>query len=187
MAGSMAGQPLFTVEQFELIRRLRNSGVTKEQIQGAFEMLERLDRELGPIFSVPISLAATFPAMAAIQQVVPNALSPGAAAVTLGVRAMNPQANLLAQAQAQAQAQVQAQVQAQAQAQAAAAAVIKQEAASASQTRKRSIDALSNGDNHNHLIHNLTSNKHSFTNGNVPSVNDEDDVENSDEFKEFIG
>lgn len=180
----MAGQPLFTIEQFELIRRLRNSGVTKEQIQGAFEMLERLDRELGPIFTVPISLATTFPAMAAIQQVVPNALSPGAA-VTLGVRAMNPQANLLAQAQAQAQAQVQAQVQAQAQAQAAAAAAIKQDAASG-QTRKRSIDALSNGDNHNHIMHNLTSNKHSFTNGNATNGNEDDDIENSEEFKEFI-
>lgn len=46
--------PLFTIEQIELIRRLRNSGVTKEQVIQAFEELERMDVELGRTFNVPI-------------------------------------------------------------------------------------------------------------------------------------
>lgn len=42
----MAGA-LFTIEQIELIRRLRSSGITKEQVVQAFEQLDRLDVELG--------------------------------------------------------------------------------------------------------------------------------------------
>ncbi|XP_023228268.1 homeobox-containing protein 1-like [Centruroides sculpturatus] len=38
---------LFTIEQVELIRRLRNSGITKEQVVMAFEQLDRLEGELG--------------------------------------------------------------------------------------------------------------------------------------------
>ena len=48
-------QVLFTVEQIELIRRLRNSGITKDQIVLAFDSLDRLDRELGPVYTIPIS------------------------------------------------------------------------------------------------------------------------------------
>ncbi|XP_054708755.1 homeobox-containing protein 1-like [Uloborus diversus] len=38
---------LFTVEQIELIRRLRSSGITREQVLLAFTELERLDAEFG--------------------------------------------------------------------------------------------------------------------------------------------
>lgn len=38
---------LFTIEQIELIRRLRNSGITKEQVAMAFDQMDRLDVELG--------------------------------------------------------------------------------------------------------------------------------------------
>ncbi|XP_064626569.1 homeobox-containing protein 1-like [Lineus longissimus] len=54
---SMAtNQPLFTVEQIDLLRRLRNSGMTKEQIIHGFDGLERLDREFGMTYNVPASL-----------------------------------------------------------------------------------------------------------------------------------
>ncbi|XP_074642988.1 homeobox-containing protein 1-like [Tubulanus polymorphus] len=46
---------LFTIEQIELLRRLRNSGITKEQIIQAFDSLSRLDRELGQTYNVPIT------------------------------------------------------------------------------------------------------------------------------------
>lgn len=38
---------LFTIEQIELIRRLRASGITRDQVVLAFEQLDRLDGELG--------------------------------------------------------------------------------------------------------------------------------------------
>lgn len=38
---------LFTIEQIELIRRLRNSGITKEQVSMAFDQMDRLEVELG--------------------------------------------------------------------------------------------------------------------------------------------
>ena len=102
MAGAMAGQPMFTIEQFELIRRLRNSGVTKEQILQAFDSLDRLDRELGAIYSVPISLAAGFPSLAALHQGVPGATSAVTAAAVnaAAVMAFGAQAQMRAQAQA---------------------------------------------------------------------------------------
>ncbi|XP_035234076.1 uncharacterized protein LOC118205910 [Stegodyphus dumicola] len=40
-------EALFTIEQIELLRRLRNSGITKEQITIAFDQMDRLDAELG--------------------------------------------------------------------------------------------------------------------------------------------
>ena len=56
MSSQVNGSPLFTIEQIELIRRLRNSGITKDQIVQAFESLERIDRELGPVYNVPVTL-----------------------------------------------------------------------------------------------------------------------------------
>ena len=41
---------MFTIEQWEFIRRLRNSGVTKEHICQAFSDLDRIENELGNIF-----------------------------------------------------------------------------------------------------------------------------------------
>ena len=43
----------FTIEQTELIRRLRNSGITKEQIIAAFESFDKIDQDLGSIYNVP--------------------------------------------------------------------------------------------------------------------------------------
>ncbi len=94
MAGHLAAaQPLYTIEQFELIRRLRNSGINKEQVLQAFESLERMDRELGAMYALPISIASTFPVMAAIRQTVPNqALTMACAAAAAANRVMTPQA-----------------------------------------------------------------------------------------------
>ncbi|XP_064604850.1 homeobox-containing protein 1-like [Liolophura sinensis] len=44
--------PLFTIEQIELIRRLRSSGISKEEVIHAFDALDRLDNELR-VFSRP--------------------------------------------------------------------------------------------------------------------------------------
>lgn len=51
------GTPLYTVEQLELIRRLRNSGISKDDIINAFDSFDRLDRELGPVYNIPVTLA----------------------------------------------------------------------------------------------------------------------------------
>lgn len=42
---------LFTVEQVELIRRLRSSGITREQVLIAFTELERMEAEFGRSYS----------------------------------------------------------------------------------------------------------------------------------------
>lgn len=52
-----AASPLYTVEQLEMIRRLRNSGISKEDIVNAFNSFDRVDRELGPVYNIPVSLA----------------------------------------------------------------------------------------------------------------------------------
>jgi Hepatocyte nuclear factor 1 (HNF-1), N terminus len=41
-----------SVEQWELLRRLRNSHLTKTQILRAYDELDRLDRELGNLFNI---------------------------------------------------------------------------------------------------------------------------------------
>ena len=46
---------LFSIEQWELVRRLRNSGLTKEQVCQAFDDLERMEKELGGLYSVPVN------------------------------------------------------------------------------------------------------------------------------------
>ena len=38
--------------------RLRNSGLNKEQVANAFDAMERLDKELGPVYSIPITQVA---------------------------------------------------------------------------------------------------------------------------------
>jgi hypothetical protein len=52
----MSGKFLYTVEQLELIRRLRNSGLSKDQVLFAFDSFERLDQELGDVYSIPVSV-----------------------------------------------------------------------------------------------------------------------------------
>ncbi|XP_005089769.1 homeobox-containing protein 1 [Aplysia californica] len=49
----------FTVEQFELIRRLRNSGVTCQQIIEAFQAFERIDADLGSLYTSPVPSSNT--------------------------------------------------------------------------------------------------------------------------------
>lgn len=46
---------LFSIEQWELIRRLRNSGLTKEQIGQAFDDLAKIEQDLGSMFNTPTS------------------------------------------------------------------------------------------------------------------------------------
>jgi hypothetical protein len=57
----LGSMPVFSVEQIELIRRLRNSGITKEQMVQVFESLDRLEQELGVMYSIPISLGQFLP------------------------------------------------------------------------------------------------------------------------------
>jgi hypothetical protein len=45
---------LFSIEQWELTRRLKNSGLTKEQVCQAFDDLERMERDLGSLYSIPM-------------------------------------------------------------------------------------------------------------------------------------
>ncbi|XP_070194392.1 homeobox-containing protein 1-like isoform X2 [Littorina saxatilis] len=67
-------QPTFTIEQIELIRRLRNSGLTKEQVVQAFDSFERVDAELGNLYTAPISLSQqkSFTAAGALMRPVNN-------------------------------------------------------------------------------------------------------------------
>ena len=73
-ASSSQGQPMYSVEQIELIRRLRNSGLTKEQVVQAFESFERVEAELGNLYTVPISLSQHLSASAGGPQVRTEAL-----------------------------------------------------------------------------------------------------------------
>jgi len=47
---------LFTIEQWELIRRIRNSGLTREQLCQAYDDLDRVERDLGTIYNLPFNL-----------------------------------------------------------------------------------------------------------------------------------
>ena len=44
----------FSIEQWELIRRLRNSGITKDLLLRAFDDLDRMEKDLGSLFNMPI-------------------------------------------------------------------------------------------------------------------------------------
>lgn len=48
---------LFSIEQWELTRRLRNSGLSKEQVCQAFDDLERMERDLGSLYSIPLNIS----------------------------------------------------------------------------------------------------------------------------------
>lgn len=51
---SSSSSLLFSIEQWELIRRLRNSGVSKDDICSAFDELDRVERDLGPVYDLPL-------------------------------------------------------------------------------------------------------------------------------------
>ena len=51
---SSSSSLLFSIEQWELIRRLRNSGVSKDDIFSAFDELDRVERDLGPVYDLPL-------------------------------------------------------------------------------------------------------------------------------------
>jgi len=55
---SDAARPLstFTVEQLMLIQKLKESGISKEQVAYVFDSYDRLDRELGSLYNIPIAL-----------------------------------------------------------------------------------------------------------------------------------
>lgn len=66
-----------SVEQWELLRRLRNSHLTKAQIIRAYDELDRLDRELGNLFHVAVtpSVDPVSPSTSHTQQISPPPLS----------------------------------------------------------------------------------------------------------------
>ncbi|CAF3432851.1 unnamed protein product [Rotaria socialis] len=72
-----------SVEQWELLRRLRNSHLTKAQIIRAYDELDRLDRELGNLFNTAPPLSSTTapstdpvsPSAMINQQISPSSLS----------------------------------------------------------------------------------------------------------------
>ena len=53
MSGMVIGDQLFSITQIELLRRLRNSGITREQVIQAFDSFDKLDQELGNLYNVP--------------------------------------------------------------------------------------------------------------------------------------
>lgn len=75
------GSLLFSIEQWELIRRLRNSGLTKEQIGQAFDDLNKIEQDLGSMYNLPattisnnssISTSSSFPATPQLQTPLAN-------------------------------------------------------------------------------------------------------------------
>ena len=46
---------MFTIEQWELMRRLRNSGLSKEQICLAYDEIVKIERELGNTYATPFA------------------------------------------------------------------------------------------------------------------------------------
>ena len=64
-----------SVEQWELLRRLRNSHLTKAQITRAYDELDRLDRELGNLFNTAPSTDPVSPSMTITQQISPSSSS----------------------------------------------------------------------------------------------------------------
>ena len=184
-------QSLFTIEQIELLRRLRNSGIQKEQIVAAFESLDRMDRELGPVYTIPVTLAASMAALQGMQQMsAASVLNPNLAASMARQLA---QAQQAAQVQATAQAQAHLALQQQAQQQQVQQAVVQQPVSTvtnpqaATQSRKRSSDTpvdelggVNGGGTPTAVSMNGTTN-------NTPMLVGMEEVEESEEFKDFIG
>jgi len=49
-------EPLYTVEQLALIKRLRESGITKRQVEYVYETYDKLDKDLGSLYHIPVAL-----------------------------------------------------------------------------------------------------------------------------------
>ncbi|XP_028295672.1 homeobox-containing protein 1 isoform X2 [Gouania willdenowi] len=56
---ALSEEPRFTIEQIDLLQRLRRTGMTKQEILHALETLERLDREHGDKFGRRISSSSS--------------------------------------------------------------------------------------------------------------------------------
>ncbi|XP_033738222.1 homeobox-containing protein 1-like [Pecten maximus] len=83
MSGRVGGgRQMFSIEQIELIRRLRNSGITKEEVAQAFDSFDRLDNELGLLYSVPVSLSTQPAVRNPVQSSHPRALVSGVSRTT---------------------------------------------------------------------------------------------------------
>ncbi|XP_078672757.1 homeobox-containing protein 1-like isoform X4 [Branchiostoma floridae x Branchiostoma belcheri] len=50
----MMGEPRYTIEQIDLLQRLRRTGLSKDEILQALETMERLDREHGSTVAPPV-------------------------------------------------------------------------------------------------------------------------------------
>lgn len=75
-----------SVEQWELLRRLRNSHLTKQQILRAYDELDRLDRELGNLFTTA-SATATEPVSPSIINT--QQTSPSSSSTTISAQSSN--------------------------------------------------------------------------------------------------
>ncbi|XP_071481948.1 homeobox-containing protein 1-like [Diadema antillarum] len=66
----MAGEPRYTIEQIELLRRLVRTGLTKDEIIHACDTMAKLDTELGPLpprVEQPIVTSAASPPISSYQ------------------------------------------------------------------------------------------------------------------------
>lgn len=59
MSGLWSKMSRLSIEQFELIRRLRNSGIDKEDLISAFDQFGEVDKTLGEVYSSPVSKSQT--------------------------------------------------------------------------------------------------------------------------------
>lgn len=69
---------VFTVDQLELIRRLRNSGLTKEQVLSAFDSFDCLDGQVNKSVDIPMTLhALQMQALQCLVLAAPSAVATG--------------------------------------------------------------------------------------------------------------
>lgn len=73
-AGASSASLQLSVEQWELLRRLRNSHLSKAQIIRAYDELDRLDRELGNLFNSAPAAAVIASANQSTDPVSPTAI-----------------------------------------------------------------------------------------------------------------
>lgn len=49
---------VFTLEQLDLVRRLKVSGLCKDEVMAAFDSFDLCDRELGSTYNITLSLVS---------------------------------------------------------------------------------------------------------------------------------